>query len=470
MMKRGSLITKITLWFSVAIIVISVSAVFITLAVSSAVIRRGIRENLIETVHNNFDEIEFYTEYDRLEFDDPYDLSIDYKNGFIEIDDDFIRSVNGIDTSLFDDKGLVYGDGTHFSSEYTPQFQDKTVSMVKEKGKTYYVYDTKLNFPALKNGNLWLRGVVSADYSISQVNTITKAMLILLPFLMILAIGGGYIISKRAVSPMLDIKKAAEEIENGNDLSKRIELEGGSSEVRSMADSFNAMFERLEDSFNKEQQLTSDISHELRTPVSVIGAQCRFSLENEDSKEEYVEALELIERQTKKMSRVINDMLAFSRIERGAGEIQKERLNLSECVSSVCEDMALIEEKGITLETDIQESICINGNFELLTRLVVNLISNAYRYGRENGKTIVTLKRDNKKAVLSVKDNGIGISNEDIDKIWNRFFRSDASRSSTGTGLGLSFVKEIAEIHDAKIDVKSEKNNGSEFFVIFNVL
>lgn len=469
-MKKGSLITKITLWFSLTIALISVAAVFITIAVGNSVIRRGIRESLVATVLDNYDEIEFYTEYDRLEFDDPYDVELEYKNGYIEIDDDFIRSVNGIDTSLFDDNGLLYGDGTHFSEEKTPPFQNKTVSIVKDNGTTYYVYDTRLSFPAMEGGGLWLRGVVSAEYSISQVNTITKAVLVLLPFLMLLAVVGGYIISKRALSPMLDIRKAAEDIENGSDLSKRIEIEGGSSEVRSMADSFNAMFGRLEDSFNKEQQLTSDISHELRTPVSVIGAQCRFSLENEDTKEEYAEALELIERQTKKMSRVINDMLAFSRIERGAAEIQKEKLNLSECVSSVCEDMALIREKGITLESDIENNIYVDGNFELLTRLTVNLISNTYRYGKENGKTLVTLKKNGDTAVLSVKDNGIGIGKDDIEKIWDRFFRSDSSRNSGGTGLGLAFVKEIAEIHGASVGVKSEKDIGSEFFVTFPVL
>lgn len=469
-MKRRSLITKITLWFSTAVIIISVAAVFVTLAVSSAVIRRGIRENLIATVHDNFDEIEFYLEHDELEFDDPYDLAINYKNGYIEVDDDFVRSVNGIETALYDDDGLVYGDGTHFSSEEAPEFNDKHVSIAKAGKTTYYVYDVMLRFPALEDSRLWLRGTVSAEYSISQVNTITKAVLIFIPFLIVIAIIGGYLISKRALAPMLEIKKAAEDIESGNDLSKRIEIESGSSEVRSMADSFNAMFERLEDSFNKEQQLTSDISHELRTPVSVIGAQCRFSLENEDTKEEYAEALELIERQTKKMSRVINDMLTFSRIERGAGEIKKEKLNLSDCVSSVCEDMAIISEKNIELNSDIEENIFVSGNFELLTRLCVNLISNAYRYGKENGKTTVTLKKEKDKAVLSVRDNGIGISKEDLGKIWDRFFRADASRSSGGTGLGLAFVKEIAEIHKARVDVTSEKNNGSEFFVIFPVL
>ena len=163
-------------------------------------------------------------------------------------------------------------------------------------------------------------------------------------------------------------------------------------------------------------------------------------------------------------------MLAFSRIERGAAEIQKEKLNLSECVSSVCEDMALIREKGITLESDIENNIYVDGNFELLTRLTVNLISNTYRYGKENGKTLVTLKKSGSTAILSVKDNGIGIGEDDIEKIWDRFFRSDSSRNSGGTGLGLAFVKEIAEIHGASVGVKSEKGSGSEFFVTFPVL
>ena len=88
-MKRKSLIFKITIWFSAAVIIISGAAVFVTLAISRAVLQRGIREELVKTVENNFDEIEFYNEYDRLEFDDPYDLYIEYKNGFLEIDDDF---------------------------------------------------------------------------------------------------------------------------------------------------------------------------------------------------------------------------------------------------------------------------------------------------------------------------------------------------------------------------------------------
>ena len=167
------------------------------------------------------------------------------------------------------------------------------------------------------------------------------------------------------------------------------------------------------------------------------------------------------------MASVTNDMLSFARIERGAGKIKKEKLNLSECVSSICEDMSLIEDKEITLSSNIEPNIFIEGNFELLSRLTVNLISNAYRYGKENGSIIVTLKKEGENVLLSVEDDGIGIEKDETEKIWNRFYRADTSRATGGTGLGLSFVKEIAEIHGAKVSVNSEKGKGSVFGIEF---
>ena len=464
-MIKKSLKLKITVWFSAAIIIISCVAVLATVLVSGSVIQKGIRENLVETVENNLDEVEFYSDYDKLEFDDPYDLCIEYKSGWLEIDDDFLKSVNGITTSLYDESGLIYGDDSIFSGENSPSFGNRIVSSVKTETGTFYVYDIELKLPEI--GNLWLRGTVSSEYSITQMNKIFKIVLMLIPVLVLFAIVGGYIIARRALSPIIEIAAAADNIRTGNDLSKRIEIGEGDDEIHRVAKSFNSMFERLEDSFNKEQQLTSDISHELRTPLSVIFSQCQYTLEERRTSEEYIDALELIERQSKKMSSVTNDMLAFARIERGAGEVKKEKLNLSECVSSLCEDMALIDEKGITLSSDVEPEIYINGNFELISRLCVNLISNAYRYGNENGTILVSLKKTGETSVLSVSDNGIGIDESDIEKIWNRFYRADSSRSSGGTGLGLSFVREIAEIHGASVSVQSEKGKGSVFCVTF---
>lgn len=144
-----------------------------------------------------------------------------------------------------------------------------------------------------------------------------------------------------------------------------------------------------------------------------------------------------------------------------------EETNLSQCVSSVCEDMGLIKDKNITLLSSIEPDIFVSGNYELLTRMVINLISNAYRYGKENGKIEVSLKRLDSSIVLSVKDDGVGIDKSSIGKIWDRFYRADPSRSDGSTGLGLAFVREIAEIHGAEARVESQKGIGSCFSIIF---
>lgn len=464
-MKAHSIKFKLTLWFSAAVIIISSFSVLTTLLVSRSVIHRDIRDNLIRTVEGNLDEVEFYKEYDRLVFDDPYDIYINYCDGFLEIDDDFVRSVNGMITSLYDDDGLLYGDSSQFSSQEAPEFTDYAVRYLKTDSGRCYVYDRKVMLSGCND--LWLRGTVPAESTISQVSFIVKIVMMFIPVLVLLAIIGGYVIARRAMKPVEKINNAAESISEGNDLSRRIDIGEGNNELHSIASSFNAMLERLENSFKKEQQLTSDISHELRTPISVIYSQCQLSRETDTTDEDFRESIALIERQSKKMSDMINDMLAFSRLEKGAEKTKLERLDLSQCISIVCEDMSLINDKDIELKYDIEPNIFINGSFELITRMTVNLISNAFRYGKQNGEILVTLKSFGGSTELCVKDNGVGISQNDIDKIFDRFYRGEKSRSSGGTGLGLSFVKEIAEIHSSKITVESEIGIGSSFKINF---
>lgn len=435
------------------------------MAVSRSVIHKGLRDNLVEMVENNIDEIEYYLKENYLEIKDPYDMYLEYGDGFLEIDDDFMKSVNGIVTSLYDKNGLVYGDSTWLHENSPPEFSDGAVRSIDSSGEDYYIYDKKIDLP---DGNeLWIRGVAPAESSISQVNIIIRIVLMFIPVLVVISIAGGYIIAISALKPVESINKAAESISEGNDLSRRIEIKNGNSELHSIANSFNSMFERLENSFKKEQQLTSDISHELRTPVSVIYSQCQLSLESDSTVEEYRDSLELIKRQSKKMSGIINDMLAFARLERGAEKILLEKINLSECISYVCEDMSLINDKNITLKSLIEPDIYIDGDFELITRMTVNLISNAYKYGKVDGHIDVTLKTTDKDVVLQVEDDGIGIEKDDMPKIFDRFFRGEKARNSSGTGLGLSFVKEIAEIHGAEVRVDSKKDVGSTFTVSF---
>ena len=135
----------------------------------------------------------------------------------------------------------------------------------------------------------------------------------------------------------------------------------------------------------------------------------------------------------------------------------------------MCDDIQQIDQKGITLKREISDDIYMPFDISMITRLVTNLLSNAFVYSPENSAVTVGLKKEDKNVVFTVKDNGIGIAPEHIDKIWNRFYRVDKSRSrSEGcSGLGLAMVKQIAELHGAKVSVESEVGKGSTFTVEF---
>ena len=461
-MKRLSIRARITLWFSAALVLAAALTSFLVLSADRKIIRKGIQDNLIEAVENNVDEIEFYLPAEAVNPDRDADLFIVYKNGFLEIDDDYLNEVNQVSTALYDaDGSLLYGQNPIMRATAAIAFQDSKVQSQTFKGVLYYIYDRALIADGLDG--LWLRGVVPETQGNVQFGELSRITMTILPLLVLAAIIGGYLIAGRLLRPIRDVSKAAEEITRDGDLNRRIETRPGKDEVRQLAGNFNQMLDRLETSFEKERQFTSDVSHELRTPTSVILAQCEYALDKPQSEEEYVRALETVERQGRKMSRLINEMLDFSRLERKSDRYPIAEVDLSALVRSVCEDMALIQEKGITLSADVADSIRVSGNSNLLSRMLSNLIGNAYRYGREHGTIQVKLEADANEALLSVADDGIGISEDDQKKIFDRFYQADPSRSDEGSGLGLSMAAEIARFHGGRLSVESAPGEGSVF-------
>ena len=294
-----------------------------------------------------------------------------------------------------------------------------------------------------------------------------RVSLVILPFVILICALSGYLLSGRLLSPIIRIKDTAEKISNGADLGQRIEVANSNDEIGKLAQVFNSMLGRIEKSFETERQFTSDVSHELRTPTAVILAQAEYALEKERTGEDYIEALETIRNQGRRMNNLITDMLDYTRMEQGSERYAFENCDLSEIVTESTAQITVSDTKEITLTSDIESGIQIPGNRLLLSRLMQNLLENAYRYGKENGKVNVSLKKETNSIILSVADDGIGIEKDEQEKIFERFYRSDASRSVKGTGLGLSMVKRIAELHGAEIDLRSEPGKGSDFRIIF---
>ena len=313
---------------------------------------------------------------------------------------------------------------------------------------------------------VYIRAICPADDAVSAFDSVAKNALFILPLFIIAAAAGAYIISKKTVSPVEKITQAAHEISSGSDLSRRLDSSNAPLEIHTLAQTFNEMFERLQRSFETEKQFTSDASHELRTPLAVIKAECEFALsENADDKDR-AEAIESIHEQADKMAALVASLLDVTRAEQGLKRFALEKGSLGALAASVCGEFK--PTKNIKLITDIEENIEINMNFSLLSRLLQNLLENADKYGREGGVINVKVYSENETAVLSVRDNGIGIAEKDLPKIWDRFFRADASRSATeGFGLGLALVRKIAEIHSAQCVADSEIDKFTEISVIF---
>ncbi len=464
MMRNRSIRFKLTLWFSLVLIAAMGVTLLAVLWASRIVLRGTVRDYLISTVEENVDDIQYVIS----KGDVGINSYIPCSDGYLEIDLDFMDEVNEVYTALYTSDGtMLYGENPLSNLTERMTFtQSRTWHMTVEK-VPYDLYDRKLNI-GLPNGDvLWIRGVVSEARSLAQLRKIIRLSLILLPLLILLCILSGYVLADRLLSPIRRIEQTAEQISRGDDLKQRIDMGNSNDEVGRLARVFNRMLDRLERSFEAERRFSSDASHELRTPTAVLLAQTDYTLEKERSTQEYIEALTVIQKQGRRMHALINDMLDFTRMEQSPERYPLEPLDLSLIVSETVDQMALIVTEKVSMERQIAEGIMIQGNGMLLTRLVQNLISNACRYGRENGQILVSLSRNGTDAVLSVADNGIGIAKEEQTRIFDRFYRSDISRSVQGTGLGLSMVKRIAELHDARIEVDSEPGEGSTFRVIF---
>ena len=272
----------------------------------------------------------------------------------------------------------------------------------------------------------------------------------------------------KALAPISKMRKTAQEIADSNDLPKRLSLGDGKDEVYRLGAVFDEMLDKIEASFEAEKQFTSDASHELRTPVSVILSECEYAMDCAKTEEEYQDSLAVIKRQGGKMSKLISELLTISRMDKHNLIPEFEEVNLSELLEIVCEEQREISEGNIALDLDIEENVCAKADSSLIARLFVNLIQNAFQYGRDGGYVQVSLKSENGNILFSVTDNGIGIKKEELPKIWERFYQVNQSRTNPNgsMGLGLAMVKQIAQIHKGRMEVKSELGEGSTFTFI----
>lgn len=345
-------------------------------------------------------------------------------------------------------------------------FSIEDINIYQVENKKFLYYDTRL-----QDEDDWIRGIYPLGKVQKEIETLWNIAIALSVLFLIFVVIVGYRIIKNAFKPVKQISDTALKIKRSKDFSNRIKLEDSNDdEIHKMASTFNEMLDTVEEVFIHEKQFSSDVSHELRTPITVILAQSDYALQYSDTFEEAKESLEVINRHAKRMTNLINQIMELSKLERQK-EIEKEKINLSNIVLQLLGDYKpLLESKNLNLVYNVEKDLRIQGNKIMLERVFLNILMNAVKFTKTNIE--VSLTREDKTAVLKIRDDGIGISEENKKFIWERFFQVNDSRNkeeNKGSGLGLSMVKKIVDLHSATIDLESELEQGTCFTIKFNM-
>ena len=287
-----------------------------------------------------------------------------------------------------------------------------------------------------------------------------------LPLLVILASLLGYWLSGRALAPVNRIIESAERI-GVQDLSHRLAVPEAKDELRRLTETVNAMLSRIELSVNRIQQFTADASHDLRTPLSLIRTNAELALRRPRTESEYRETLERILGASEETTQLIEALLTLARADVGVTQLQFEDIELTPLLHKAAQKAALLAlEKGLAFSERLsEEPLLLRADGAAAERLVLALLDNAIKYTPRGGRVQLCSRDAAGFAVVEVEDSGIGISDEDLPRIFDRFFRADQARSheTPGSGLGLSIAKWVAEAHDGRIEVSSRLGQGSLF-------
>lgn len=291
-----------------------------------------------------------------------------------------------------------------------------------------------------------------------------QAMMFATALAIVLASCIGFLFARTLVSPINRMTSTAKAIGEG-DLSARTGLHG-EDEIAHLGETFDAMADSIERDRELERRLTTDVAHELRTPLMAIQSTVEAMVDGVFEPDE--ERLETVNSEVQRLSRLVDAILKLSRLESRSTPMKKEVVNVGELIAGiVATHEAFVADSGLTLKFEMEPGVCVLGDADKIRQATANLISNAVRYTPEGGTITVRVKRGDIMASISVQDTGIGLSPDEAKMVFSRFWRSDAGRTreSGGLGIGLSVVKEIVERHNGWVQVEGRKGEGACFTI-----
>jgi heavy metal sensor kinase len=347
--------------------------------------------------------------------------------------------------------GPVTG-GEAYDTTYQPKGEAKALVRTQvvqaESGKKYFVQVAASE----ANNNEILRDLLGV---------LALAMLLATA----IAVTGGVFLIRSALRPLDNMAARAQKI-TSRSLHERMPVSNTGDELQQLSISLNRMIERLEEAFHHISRFSADASHELRTPLTIMRGELEDAVQNPKLDTDVRATLGTVLEETVRLSKIVDQLLTMSRLDAGEAFLEVSRFDFAELVRTTVEYMRLLaDEKKLTLEVDARDPVQVEGDPSRLQQVVVNLLDNAIKYTPNGGAVTVGVQPESGRAVLTVTDTGIGISQEAQEHIFERFYRTDKARSRQlgGTGLGLSIVKSIGAAHGGRVSVQSAEGSGSTF-------
>ncbi|MHB1399708.1 MAG: HAMP domain-containing sensor histidine kinase [Trichloromonadaceae bacterium] len=456
---------RLTLWFAIALAVV--------LTASGFYWQYSLSQNLLGHIDHRLQEVA--QETGRVHLGHQQSLDLPRQCDALEA---FLREQNWNEyVQVLDSQGAVECVSSNLKGFRLPL--SKQALQAAAKGLDFTESERSLGshplriytYPVLEDGKLThlLQVGVSLASVAETLKQLWGAFFAFGPLVLLLLGAGGWLLVGWALSPVSRMTRAVRKI-NAESLSQRLPLGHGQDEISQLAETFNDMLARLEDSFRKIKQFSGDASHELRTPLTIIRGETEVALRWAKDPEEMRSALQSNLEEIDRMGRIIDDLLTLAKSEAGEMPLEMKEFSLSDLVQQLYLQGRLLGEAkqmDVSLQLDVAEEIRIRGDELRLRQMFLNLITNAIKYTPDQGKVVISMAVDEGRAVVTVRDSGIGIPAEHLPHIFSRFYRIDKARNREdgGTGLGLAIVKWIVEVHDGKIRVTSNPDQGSIFTV-----
>ncbi len=379
-------------------------------------------------------------------------------------------NVNPIFVQIFDSKGRFY--------EKSRNLKDETLKFKRDEKETY-TEDIflggnpirQVQAPLISHGHTvgYVIIAMSMEEEIRLLGNLSQVLFIAFFTVLLALFFITRFIAGKSIRPAVDIINTASKITNNN-LGERMEFPKNKDELYELSTSINQLLDRIEDAVIRERKFTSDASHELRTPLAVIQGTLEVLIRKPRKSTEYEEKIRYCISEVNRLNDLADQLLLLARFENQKAAVQIENIELDEIILQVLERYSSrIAAKDIALSFEFSEHYKIRSDAYLVSVILENLISNAVKYTKEKGKIVISLKESEGKISCLIADSGVGIAPEDLQKIYNEFFRAESQRQSIkGTGLGLSIVKRLCILLNAELNIQSDLGKGTTAIVSFD--